>query len=93
LQSQKGKEQHLCPLQFDIIDRLIERYTNPGDTIYDPFSGIGSVPYRAVLKGRKGLGTELSPRYFVDAVHWCQAAEREMSIPDLFATFEQDEAA
>lgn len=92
LQSQKGKEQHLCPLQFDIIDRLIERYTNPGETIYDPFSGIGSVPYRAILKGRKGLGTELSPRYFVDAVHWCQAAEREMSIPDLFATFE-DEAA
>lgn len=88
LQSQKGKEQHLCPLPFDIVDRVIERFSNPGDTVFDPFSGIGSVPYRAVLKGRKGLGTELSPRYFTDAVHWCQAAEREMRIPDLFATLE-----
>lgn len=88
LQSQKGKEQHLCPLPFDIVDRIIKRFSNPGDTVFDPFSGIGSVPYRAILNGRKGVGTELSPRYFSDAAHWCQAAEREMSIPDLFATLE-----
>lgn len=88
LQSAKGKEQHLCPLPFDIVDRVIERFSNPGETVYDPFGGIGSVPYRAVLKGRKGLSTELSPRYFADAAHWCQAAEREMSVPDLFATLE-----
>ena len=88
LQSAKGKEQHLCPLPFDIVDRVIERFSNPGETIYDPFGGIGTVPYRAVLKGRKGLATELSPRYFADAAHWCQSAEREMSVPDLFATLE-----
>lgn len=86
LQSQKGKEQHLCPLPFDIVDRVIKRFSNPGDVVFDPFSGIGSVPYRAILNGRKGLGTELSPRYFADAAHWCQAAEREMAIPDLFAS-------
>lgn len=88
LQAQKGKEQHLCPLPFDIVDRVIERFSNPGETVYDPFGGIGTVPYRAVLKGRRGLSTELSPRYFADAAHWCQAAEREMSVPDLFATLE-----
>lgn len=88
LQSQKGKEQHLCPLPFDIVDRVIERFSNPGETVFDPFGGIGTVPYRAILKGRRGLSTELSPRYFADAAHWCQAAEREMSVPDLFATLE-----
>lgn len=93
LQSAKGKEQHLCPLPFDIVDRVIERFSNPGDTVFDPFGGIGTVPYRAILKGRRGLATELSPRYFADAAHWCQAAEREMSIPDLFATLEDAEAA
>lgn len=93
LQSAKGKEQHLCPLPFDIVDRVIERFSNPGDTVFDPFGGIGTVPYRAILKGRRGLATELSPRYFADAAHWCQAAEREMSIPDLFASLEAAEAA
>lgn len=97
LQSQKGKEQHLCPMQFDIADRVIERFTNPGDTVFDPFSGIGSVGYRSILKGRKFLGTELSTRYFMDACHYLQAAEREMSMPDLFgltqAAIEEKKAA
>jgi DNA modification methylase len=84
IQSSKGKEQHLCPMQFDIADRIIERFTNPGEVVFDPFMGIGTVPYRAVLKGRKGLGSELSPRYFMDACHYLQAAEREQSMPTLF---------
>lgn len=93
VQSQKGREQHLCPMQFDIADRLIERFTNPGETVYDPFGGIGSVPYRAILKGRKALACELSSRYFMDAVHYLQSAEREMSMPSLFDTLEPAEAA
>ena len=88
LQSAKGKEQHLCPLQFDICDRVIERFTNPGDTVFDPFSGIGSVGYRAILKGRKFVGTELSTRYFMDACHYLKSAENEMSMPGLFDTLE-----
>lgn len=84
LQQQKGKEQHLCPMQFDIADRVIERFTNPGETVYDPFGGIMSVPYRAILKGRRALACELSPRYFMDGAHYLQAAEREMSMPGLF---------
>ncbi len=91
LQQQKGKEQHLCPLQFDIADRVIERFTNHGETVYDPFGGIMSVPYRAVLKGRRALACELSPRYFLDGAHYLQAAEREMSMPGLFDTLESEE--
>ena len=86
IQSQKGKEQHLCPMQFDIADRVIERFSNKGEVVFDPFGGIGSVPYRAILKGRKALATELSPRYFLDGVHYLQAAENEMSMPSLFDT-------
>lgn len=86
IQSQKGREQHLCPMQFDIADRLIERFTNKGETVFDPFAGIGSVGYRAILKGRKHIGTELSTRYFMDGVHYMQAAEREMTMPSLFDT-------
>jgi DNA modification methylase len=90
MQSQKGKEQHLCPMQFDIADRVIERFSNLGDTVFDPFGGIMSVPYRALLKGRKALATELSPRYFMDGAHYLQAAENEMSMPDLFGTMPTD---
>ena len=93
LQSAKGKEQHLCPMQFDIADRVIERFSNPGDTVYDPFSGIGSVGYRALLKGRKYVGTELSPRYFMDSIHYLKAAEQEMSMPSLFDTIDMEQAA
>jgi DNA modification methylase len=88
IQAQKGKEQHLCPMQFDIADRLIDRFTNVGEVVYDPFAGIGSVPYRALLKGRKALGVELSPRYFADACHYLKAAENQMSMPSLFDTLE-----
>lgn len=84
IQAQKGKEQHLCPLQFDIVNRLVERFTNPGETVYDPFAGIGSVGYCAIKKGRKHIGVELSTRYFMDAVHYMQAAEREQRMPSLF---------
>lgn len=93
VQSQKGKEQHLCPMQFDIADRIIDRFTNPGETVYDPFGGIMSVPYRSLLKGRKAVACELSTRYFMDGVHYLQAAEREMAMPTLFDTFDMKEAA
>lgn len=49
-QNSAGKEMHLCPLQFDIVDRVIEQMSNEGDVVYDPFAGIFTVPYRAILK-------------------------------------------
>ena len=53
-QSQKRQALHVCPLQFDIVDRCIERWSNAGDLVFDPFGGIGTVPYRALLLGRRG---------------------------------------
>jgi len=92
-QSQKGLQNHVCPLQFDIVDRLIERYSNPGETVYDPFGGLMTVPYRAILKGRKGRASELNTGYFFDGVQYLRAAEREVSMPSLFDGIETEEAA
>jgi hypothetical protein len=89
-QQRKGQEMHLCPLQFDIVDRLIERYSNEGDLVFDPFGGLMTVPYRALLKGRRAAATELSATYFLDGVHYLQMAEEKMTTPQLFdlATFD-----
>lgn len=79
-----GREMHLCPLQFDIVDRLIHQLSMKGETVFDPFSGLGTVALRAVQQGRRGLGVELNSRYHADAVAYLTAAEREMAIPSLF---------
>ena len=80
----KGKEMHLCPFQFDIVDRVIEQMTMEGDTVLDPFGGLMTVPYRAILKNRRGIGIELNPQYFLDGASYCKAAEHKMSVPTLF---------
>lgn len=84
LQHAKGKELHLCPLQFDIVDRAITQYTNEGDLVLDPFGGLMTVPYSAMKLKRRGYGIELSPAYWRDGVAHCQAAEREVDVPTLF---------
>lgn len=83
-QSKRNTEKHICPLQFDIVDRLIERYSNKNELVYDPFCGLGTVPYRAILKGRRGGGSELNPAYFLDQVHYLKLAEKEYTSPTLF---------
>lgn len=85
-QSQRGLTQHLCPLQIDIVDRLIVRYSNEGDLVLDPFSGLGTVPVRALALGRQGLGVELNGGYFLDAVKYLEAEQRERGMPTLFDT-------
>jgi DNA modification methylase len=88
-QSAAGREMHLCPMQFDIADRAIFQYTMEGETVFDPFVGIGSVVLRALKLKRKGIGIELAAGYFRDAVHYCQAAEREADSPSLFDLVEE----
>lgn len=83
-QSAKGKEMHLCPMQFDLADRVIERFSEPGDEVFDPFGGLMTVPYRAIKQKRVGVGCELSPSYFIDGCHYCRAAADEMAMPTLF---------
>jgi len=92
-QSQRGLQNHVCPLQFDIVDRLIERYSNPGEKVYDPFGGLLTVPYRAILKGRIGQASELNTSYFFDGVQYLKSAEREFGMPDLFSILDIPKAA
>lgn len=70
-------EKHICPLQRGVIDRCIDLWTNPDDIVLDPFAGIGSVPYYAVLKGRRGLGVELKGSYYEQAKNNLIAAEND----------------
>lgn len=83
-QSSRNVEKHICPLQFDIVDRLIDRYSNPGDVIYDPFGGLMTVPYRAILKQRFGMASELNATSFKDGLHYCREAEAKRNVPSLF---------
>jgi hypothetical protein len=83
-QGRRNLEFHICPLQFDIVDRLIERYSMPGELVFDPFSGLGTVPLRARKLGRRGYGVELNPVSHRDAVMYQAEEDRRRSIPTLF---------
>ena len=83
-QSRRRQQMHVCPLQLDIVERLIERYSNQGELVADPFAGLFTVPYVALKMGRKGKGVELNPDYFRDGVGYCEAAEAEQEAPTLF---------
>lgn len=87
-QARKKQEYHLCPFQIDVVDRAIDRYSNKGDIIFDPFAGIGSVPYRCITKDRYGIGIELNTGYWKDGVAYCKEAEYKKSIPTLFDCLE-----
>lgn len=91
-QAAKGREMHLCPLQFDIVDRVIEQFSMRGETVLDPFGGLMTVPYRAIGRGRKGVGVELNTRYYLDGATYCEAAAREASMPTLFDLSDTDAA-
>lgn len=88
LQHQKGAETHLCPLPFDIVNRLITQFSMAGEIVFDPFGGLMTVPYCALKLGRRGLGTELNPGYFLDGVKHVEAMAREIATPTLFDALE-----
>lgn len=83
-QSRRRQQMHVCPLQIDIVERIINRYSNPGDLVFDPFGGLMTVPVTAIKMGRMGYGIELNPDYFRDGVGYLQAAEDEVEAPTLF---------
>jgi len=80
----RGREKHICPLQFDIVDRLIERYSMQGETVFDPFGGLFTVPYCAMALGRKGVSVELNGDYFRDGVRHLERQEKTLAVPTLF---------
>ncbi|MEZ3486369.1 MAG: DNA methylase N-4 [Lachnospiraceae bacterium] len=83
-QSRRRQQMHVCPLQLDIVERIINRYSNKGELILDPFGGLMTVPMMAVKMKRKEYGIELNPDYFRDGVEYLQAAEDELEMPTLF---------
>ena len=82
-------ERHICPLQLEVIRRAIKLWTNPGDTVWSPFAGIGSEGFVALEMGRKFIGSELKPSYFRQC-HKNLAAALSAST-GLFATDTPDE--
>lgn len=83
-QSRRKERNHICPQPYDEADRIIELYSNPGDLVADPFTGLGTSLIRAVKKGRKAFGTELNDEYARHANFYLKAAELKAAIPMLF---------
>lgn len=80
----KKREMHICPLQLDIVERAINRWSNPGDTVLDPFGGLMTVPYMAIKMQRYGVGIELNTDYFRDGVGYLQEADEAGKMFTLF---------
>lgn len=76
-------ERHLCPLQLDLIERCIYLWSNAGDVVFSPFTGIGSEGYAALKAGRKFIGTELKPEYYLQAIKNLIDAEENSQYLDL----------
>lgn len=82
-------EKHIAPLQLDLIERCITRWSNPGDVVLDYFSGIGSVPFQAVKMGRKGVGLELKRSYYLQSVKFLQELELKQTQTSLFDALDE----
>ena len=77
---EEDDEKHVHPLQLDVIDRIVELYSNKGELVFTPFMGVGSEVYSPVSLGRKGLGVELKDSYFKQAVLNMKEAETRFKI-------------
>lgn len=73
-------EKHIAPLQLETVRRCVRLWSNPGDIVLDPMAGIGTVPFIAVQRGRRGVGVELKPEYFQLACQHLQAATDQLSL-------------
>jgi len=80
---EESDERHVAPLQLEVIERCIELWSNPGDIVLDPFVGIGSSVYQALLMGRRGIGFELKDSYYQQAVLNCKRAESNAKTPQV----------
>lgn len=88
-------EKHVHPLQLDVIERVVTLWSNPGETIFTPFMGVGSEVYVPVRMGRRGVGVELKPSYYQQALKNVQAAETDQieNQIDLLADVPTDDEA
>ena len=65
---EEDDEKHVHPLQLDVIDRIVELYSNKEEVVFTPFMGVGSEVYSPVSLGRKAIGIELKDSYFKQAI-------------------------
>lgn len=82
--SDEESEKHIAPLQLDVIERIVNLYSNPNDIVFTPFMGIGSEVYQSVKMGRRAMGIELKDAYFEQAVKNMQSLEQEEAQVSLF---------
>lgn len=83
------KEKHICPLQLDVIERLINRFTKRGEIVDDPFGGLFSTAYKALELGRKAISVELNSEYFADGTDYINAINHKINMPTLFDLIEE----
>ncbi|MHB1778115.1 MAG: DNA methyltransferase [Acidimicrobiales bacterium] len=72
---EEDDEKHVHPLQLDVIERVVTLWSNPGDVVLSPFAGVGSEVYVAVQLGRRGVGIELKPSYYRQALENIRAVD------------------
>jgi DNA modification methylase len=83
---EEADEAHIAPLQLTVIRRCIDLWSNPADTVFSPFAGIGSELYVALQHSRRAVGAELKASYFRQAVANCRSAVSTKKQSDLFAS-------
>ena len=91
-QSHRREANHVCPLPFDIVERIIERFSSPGELVLDPFGGLHTVPVVAVNMNRYGYGIELNEEYWRAGVRYCQEAETKRGGATLFDLIEAEQS-
>jgi DNA modification methylase len=84
-------EKHIAPLQLDLIERCITRWSNPGDVVLDYFMGIGSTCWQAIQMNRRAVGIELKKSYFTLACKFLQEEEFKLRQPTMFDALEVEE--
>jgi hypothetical protein len=83
-------ERHIHPLQLDVIERAVTLWSNPCELVLTPFMGVGSEVYGAVRLGRRGIGAELKPSYYRQAVRNLQSVDEEIEQSTLLAEIDDD---
>jgi hypothetical protein len=91
-QFKRKAQNHICPLPFDIVDRCIELFSNPGDEVADWFGGLSTTVLRAIMKDRKGFGCELNSEYWKCGVAYLSEFEQSQHVHDLFSMIEPEKA-
>jgi DNA modification methylase len=91
-QSRRKQQNHICPMPFDQVDRLISLYSNAGDLVADPFGGLGTTLVRSVKKKRRAIITELNDIYASTAVTYARETEYKLELPTLFDTLPETAA-